>query len=66
MDILNTFLVFNIVATIAVLIAFFTLRDNLGASVTRARASIARFNVAGAAGAATSMVVMASVATLFR
>jgi hypothetical protein len=66
MDILNTFFVANIVATVAVLVAFFSLRDSVGATIGRARQSVARFNVAGAAGAATSMVVMASVATLFR
>lgn len=66
MDILNTFFVFNIVACIAVLIGFFSFRDSVGAGIARARDGIARFNVAGAAGAATSMVVMASVATLFR
>lgn len=66
MDILNTFFVFNIAATAAVLVAFFSFRDSVGTTITRARESVARFNMAGAAGAATSMVVMASVATLFR
>jgi hypothetical protein len=66
MDVLNTFLVFNITASIAVLLGFFMMRDSVAATVTGLKARAASFNVAGAAGAATSMVVLASVATLFR
>lgn len=66
MDALNTFFVFNITATIAVMIGFFMMRENVAATVTGIRQRVANFNFAGAAGAATSMVVLASVATLFR
>lgn len=66
MDALNTFFVFNITATIAVLLGFFMMRDDVAAAVSGVGKRIASFNFAGAAGAATSMVVLASVATLFR
>ena len=66
MDILNTFFVFNIVACIAVLIGFFSFRDSVGAGIARVCDGVANFNLGGAAGAATSLVVMASVANLFR
>jgi hypothetical protein len=66
MDILNTFLVFNIAATVAVLIAFASMRESVGAGFTAVKEKFAEFNMAGAAGAATSMALLASVATLFR
>lgn len=66
MDALNTFFVFNITATIAVLVGFFMMRESVATTVAGIGQRIARFNVAGAAGAATSMVMLASVATLFR
>lgn len=66
MDALNTFFVFNITATIAVLLGFLMTRDDIAATVSGVGKRIASFNFAGAAGAATSMVVLASVATLFR
>jgi hypothetical protein len=66
MDALNTFFVFNITASIAVLVAFFMMRDGVSAAANRIGERVASFNFAGAAGAATSMVLLASVATLFR
>lgn len=66
MDALNTFFVFNISASIAVLFAFFLMRDGVAASVEGLRARLSNFNVAGIGGAATSMVLLASVASLFR
>jgi hypothetical protein len=66
MDILNTFLVFNIVATMATLIAFFSMRDTVTDTFGAIKARFSGFNLAGAAGAATSMVLLASVAQLFR
>jgi hypothetical protein len=66
MDALNTFFVFNITATIVVLLGFMMMRDDIAATVSGVGKRIANFNFAGAAGAATSMVVLASVATLFR
>ena len=66
MDILNTFFVFNLTATIAVLVGFFLLRENVAATVANVQAKIAHFNVAGAAGAATSIALLSSVAVLFR
>ena len=66
MDVLNTFFVFNLTATIAVLAGFFLMRENVAATVANAKAKVATFNMAGAAGAATSMVLLTSVAALFR
>lgn len=66
MDALNTFFVFNVTATIAVTMGFFMMRDDVAATVSGIRQRVASFNFAGAAGAATSMVLLASVATLFR
>ena len=66
MDILNTFFVFNLTATIAVLVGFFLLRENVAATVANVQAKIAYFNVAGAAGAPTSIALLSSVAVLFR
>ena len=66
MDILNTFFVFNLTATIAVLAGFFLMRDNVAAVAANAKAKITHFNVAGAAGAATSIALLSSVAVLFR
>ncbi len=66
MDVLNTFFLINISATIAVLVGFFFMRENAVAAVASIGERIKAFNVAGATGAATSMVLLASVATLFR
>ena len=66
MDALNTFFVFNITASIVVLAGFFMMRDSVATTLAGVKRGITSFNVAGAAGAATSMVVLASVATLFR
>lgn len=66
MDLLNTFFVFNLTATVAVLAGFFLMRENVAATVTNVKARISDFSVAGVAGAATSMVLLTSVAALFR
>jgi len=68
MDMLNTFFVFNFTATIAVLAALFLMRESVAATVAQvtARAKASSFNLAGATGAATSMVLLTSVAVLFR
>jgi hypothetical protein len=66
MDLLNTFFVFNLTATIAVLVGFFMMRDGIAVVVADVKAKASGFNVAGAAGAATSMVMLTSVAALFR
>ena len=68
MDLLNTFFLFNLTASIAVLVAFFLLRDEVSAAFAsfRGKTRAMRFNLAGAAGAATSLVLLTSVAALFR
>lgn len=66
MDLLNTFLIFNITATIAALAAFFMMRENVAVAWHNSKAYAGRVNVAGAAGAVTSMVLLSSVAVLFR
>ena len=66
MDLLNTFLIFNITATIAALAAFFMMRENVAVAWHNSTAYAGRVNVAGAAGAVTSMVLLSSVAVLFR
>ena len=66
MDLLNTFFVFNLTATIALLGGFFFMRENIPATVPNAKARATGFNMAGAAGAATSMLLLTSVAVLFR
>lgn len=66
MDLLNTFLIFNLTATLVVLAGFFFLRENVAATVANARAKFTHFNGAGAAGAATSLTLLTSVAVLFR
>lgn len=66
MDLLNTFFIFNLTATAAVLVAFFFMRDSAAATASNVGKRLANFNVAGMSGAATSMVLLASVATLFR
>jgi hypothetical protein len=65
MDLLNTFFVFNLSATAAALIAFSFMPEGAAASASNIGKRFANFNLAGAAGAATSMVLLASVATLF-
>ena len=66
MDLLHTFFVFNLTATIAVLAAFFFMRDSATVTASNIGKRFSNFNVAGATGAATSMVLLASIATLFR
>ena len=66
MDLLNTFFLFNLTATITLLVGFFFTRENIAATVENTKARITDFNIAGAAGAATSMVLLTSVAVLFR
>jgi hypothetical protein len=66
MDLLNAFFLFNLSATLAVLAGFFLMRENVAATVANAKAKISDFNMAGAAGAATSMVLLTSIAVLFR
>lgn len=66
MDLLNTFLIFNLTATLLVMSGFFLMRENVVATVANAKAKVAEFNMAGAAGAATSLMLLSSVAALFR
>lgn len=66
MDALNTFFVFNLVASIVVLAGFFMLRENVAETAGRMGKQMARFNLAGVTGAATSVVMLASVAALFQ
>ena len=66
MDLLDTFFLFNLTATIALLVGFFFTRENIAATVENTKAKITDFNMAGAAGAATSMMLLASIAVLFR
>jgi hypothetical protein len=66
MDLLNTFFVFNLTATAAVLLGFFLMRDSAAITAATVKAKLNHFNAAGAAGAATSMVLLSSVAVLFR
>ena len=68
MDLLNSFFLFNLTASIAVLVAFFLLRDEVGTALAgfRLKTRAMSFNLAGAAGAATSLVLLTSVAALFR
>ncbi len=66
MDLLNTFLAFNVAATAATLIAFFAMREPIAAYADTVKTKLASFNIAGTAGAATSLVLMASVVNLFQ
>lgn len=66
MDLLNTFLIFNLTATLLVMSGFFLMRENVVATVANAKAKVAEFNMAGAVGAATSLMLLSSVAALFR
>jgi hypothetical protein len=66
MDLLNTFFVFNLTATAAVLLGFFLMRDGVAVTAATVKAKLNHFNAAGAAGVATSMVLLSSVAVLFR
>ena len=65
MDLLNTFFVFNLTATIALLGGFFFTRESIAATASNAKAKTTNFNMAGAAGAATSLLLLTSVAVLF-
>jgi hypothetical protein len=65
MDFFNTFLAFNVAATALTLVAFFAMREPIAAYAETAKEKFANFNVAGTAGAATSFVLLASVANLF-
>ena len=51
MELLNTFFLFNLAATIALLVGFFFMRENIAATVENTKAKVAAFNIAGAAGA---------------
>jgi hypothetical protein len=66
MDALNTFFVFNISASIAVLVGFLLLREDVVSNAGKMKARLSGLNFAGFGGAATSMVLLASVASLFR
>jgi hypothetical protein len=66
MDILNTFFVFNIAASVATLLAFFLTRDTVTDRFHVLKDTLRGLNVAGAAGAVTSMALLTSVAHLFR
>ena len=66
MDLLNTFFLFNLTATIALLVGFFFTRENIASNVENTKAQVAELSMAGAAGAATSMMLLASIAVLFR
>ncbi|TAG02065.1 MAG: hypothetical protein EAZ30_10640 [Betaproteobacteria bacterium] len=66
MNLLNTFLLFNLAATVAVLIGFFAMRENVAEGVASLKAKFSGFSAAGASGAAMSMVLLASVANLFQ
>jgi hypothetical protein len=66
MDYLNAFLAFNATATAIALVAFATMREPIAASIEKAKAKMSDINVAGLGGAATSLVLLASVAHLFQ
>lgn len=66
MDLLNTFFIFNLTATIALLGGFFFTRENIAATAANAKVKSTTFNMAGVAGAATSLLLLTSVAVLFR
>jgi hypothetical protein len=66
MDILNTFLALNVAASALTLVAFFAMREPIAAFATTVKTKFASFNAAGTAGAATSLVLMASVVNLFQ
>jgi uncharacterized protein YccT (UPF0319 family) len=66
MDLLNSFFAFNALATAAALVAFATMREPIAAQLSNAKAKLSNVNVAGLGGAATSLVLLASVAHLFQ
>lgn len=66
MDLFNAFLLFNLSATVLVLIGFALLRENVSEGFGAVMSKLRGFNFAGAAGAATSLVVLTSVANLFQ
>ncbi len=66
MDIFNAFLLFNVTATALVLVGFAFMRDTIAEGFGAVKAKFEGFNFAGTAGAATSLVVLASVANLFQ
>ncbi len=66
MDLLNAFFVFNLTATVAMVVAFVVTRDSAVGAASSVGKQFAHFNVAGASGAAASMVLLTSVATLFQ
>jgi hypothetical protein len=66
MDYLNAFLAFNASATALALLAFATMREPIAASLEKAKSKFSDVNVAGLGGAATSLVLLASVAHLFQ
>lgn len=66
MDLLNAFFVFNLTATVAMVVGFVVTPDSAVGAASSAGKRFANFNVAGASGAAVSMVLLTSVATLFQ
>jgi hypothetical protein len=66
MDYLNTFLAFNACATAITLIAFATMRESIASTINNVKSKLSDINVAGLGGAATSLVLLASVAHLFQ
>jgi hypothetical protein len=66
MDIFNAFLLFNLGATVLVLIGFASMRDTVSEGFGAVKSKLEGLNFAGTAGAATSVVVLASVANLFQ
>jgi uncharacterized membrane protein HdeD (DUF308 family) len=66
MDMINTFFVVNLTASIAVLIAFFAMRDSVNDGFAAVKTRISNGQWSGVAGAATSMVLLAGVANLFQ
>ena len=66
MDLLNTFFIFNLSATVAVLVGFALIGNSVASTVANVKARVAGFNVAGMAGAASSMALLSTVAVLFR
>jgi hypothetical protein len=66
MDLLNSFFAFNALATASALVAFATMREPIAAHIDNTKAKFANANLAGLGGAATSLVLLASVAHLFQ
>jgi hypothetical protein len=65
-DLLNTFLAFNVAASALTLIAFAAMREPASDGLKKAKAKLSAAHIAGMGGAATSLVLLASVAHLFQ